>query len=768
MTWRRRLKAVAVSALALATAIAPAGPALAWKPKTHVYLAEEAMRDALDNAKVTLFEVDYETGRVLGTLGEFEVDPKALAALRSAPKQFRAGVLGPDAYPDILTGQQIIHPDEAAPPGSGASGSDAWLTYIYDRGFIGSSSPQVNAFALGYLTHAAGDVFAHTFVNYFAGGEFAISPRENAMKHLTLEGYVGQRTPMTTSVETTRVATGTPCNDRKRDDLGLDPGEACGVTYKEINANVTGYDTSIAGVEDFIYRNMVFAQPGTPLMQRLLRGEATNRSLPWLFSNLRNGLQQKVNDYEAQRASLQGPARLAYEATGGPVAAYQRAWIEDIDNGLKALPAFSHEIAQAVVYNEGGADLTKVRDAMGRYQRDHLFSMAGTPDAVVIAAGAISDMINAILPPLAAEALRELMQQPLNLLVWGASGMTPDEWGDYLSRPHAHFDEVMTKAGGAHGGAQDHLIDLATFNRDYLRIDDGGYANPSLKWKTEEFEPAFNTLQLTKMLLLSEAGRRQLEQALAAKGAVASVGSQNIALGWVRSLDAGNQWQALPSKQPGASPQPTLASSGGAAWRKLFMKQVGETPWGEQASEPPAPSDPDPAPAPPSEPVPSSPQPGPAEPQPQPSQPQPPAPQPQPPTPRPLPPAPVADGMQQIARNWRVRFEKAEVARDMELHVFFVVKNVSAADHTITPGTFIPVLINQDGEGITSRAVYRASGETPTEFRPTVPVNSEVRIRYVFRPDPNTAQPRTMTLEAFGETKLSFDVSAHRLGSLLQ
>jgi hypothetical protein len=124
--------------------------------------------------------------------------------------------------------------------------------------------------------------------------------------------------------------------------------------------------------------------------------------------------------------------------------------------------------------------------------------------------------------------------------------------------------------------------------------------------------------------------------------------------------------------------------------------------------------------------------------------------------------------MQQIARNWRVRFEKAEVARDMELHVFFVVKNVSAADQTITPGTFVPVLINQDGEGITSRAVYRASGETPTEFRPTVPVNGEVRVRYVFRPDPNTAQPRTMTLEAFGETKLTFDVSAFRLGSLLQ
>lgn len=764
MRLRRRLKAVAVSGLALVTALAPAGPALAWKPKTHVYLAEEAMRDALDNGKVTLFEVDYETGRVLGALGEFEVDPKALAALRAAPRQFRAGVLGPDAYPDILTGQQIIHPDEAAPPGSGATGSDAWLTYVYERGFVGSSDARVNAFALGYLTHAAGDVFAHTFVNHFAGGEFAIDPRENAMKHLTLEGYIGQRTPTTISVSTTRIGRGTPCSQRKRDDLGLGPDDPCGVEYSDIHAPVTGADTSIEGVEDFIYRNMVYAQPGTPLMQRLLRGEAVNRSVPWIFSNLRNGLQQKVNEYESRRAGLSGPARVAYEATGGPVAAYQRAWIEDIDDGLKAWPALSHEIAQAVVYNEGGADMARVREAIGRYQRDHLFSMAGTPDALVIAVGAIQDMINAILPPLAAEALRELMQQPLNLLVWGASGMTPDEWADYLSRPNAHFDDVMTAAGGAHGGAQDHTIDLATFNRDHLRIADTGYSNPGLKWRTEEFAPAFNTLQLTKMLLLSETGRRQLEQALAARGANASLGSQNLALGWVRSLDAGNQWQALASKQAGPSPQPAMAATGGAAWRKLFMRQVGETPWGPAHAEPdPAPpatdpTSPTPAPAQPADPTPEPVPPTP----PLPDRPQPPAP------PRPAPPAPVADGMEQISRTWRVRFEKAEVSRGMELHVFFVVKNVSASDQSITPGTFVPVLINQDGEGLTSRAVYRATGETPTEFRPTVPVNGEVRVRYIFRPDANTAQPRTLTLEAFGENKLRFDVSAFRLDSLLQ
>lgn len=739
----RRFRAAAASALALLTALAPAAPALAWKPKTHVYLAEEAMRDALDNGKVTIHEVDYATGRVIGVLGEFDVDPKVLAALRAGPQQFRAGVLGPDAYPDILTGQQIIHPDEASPPGSGASGSDAWLTYVWDRGFIGSSDPRINAFAIGYLTHAAGDVFAHTYVNHFAGGEFAISPRENAMKHLTIEGYIGQRTPMTTNVFPTRVAVGTPCSQRKRDDLGLGPDDPCGVEYREIYANVSGADVSITGVEDFINRNMVFAQPGTPLMQRLLRGEGTSRSIPWLFSNLRNGLQQQVN-----------------ASPNGPLAAYKRAWIEDIDNGLKAWPAVSHEMAQALVYNEGGADLPRARAAMSRYVRDHLASMAGTPDAVVIAAGAISDIIAAILPPFAAEALGALMRAPLDLLIWGASGMTPDEWSDYLSRPHAHFDDVMNTPGGAHGGASDHLIDLATFNRDHLRIDDAGYSNPALKWRTDQFAPAFNTLQLTKMLMLGEAGRRQLEAALAAKGVPVQVGSQNLALGWVRSLDAGNQWQALPSKQAGASPQPTLAASGGAAWRKLFMKQIGETPWGEDA--PAAEPTPEPQAEPPAEP---GPQPAP--------EPAPPAPAPTPtppivaPVPTPLPPAASSNGFQSISRVWNARVERAEAARDSEVHVFVVVRNVSNADQSITPGSFIPNLTNQDGETITNRAVYRATGETPTDFRPVVPAGGEVRIRFVFRPDARTAQPRTFALSVFEGGRITHDVSSIRLGSLL-
>jgi len=79
--------------------------AWAWKPTTHVYLGEQALDDALDDGRVTIPRVNYESGQIIGEVGTYQVDPTILAVLRSHTPQYRAGILGPDAYPDISTGQ---------------------------------------------------------------------------------------------------------------------------------------------------------------------------------------------------------------------------------------------------------------------------------------------------------------------------------------------------------------------------------------------------------------------------------------------------------------------------------------------------------------------------------------------------------------------------------------------------------------------------------------------------------------------------------------
>lgn len=587
MTNRNRLLAGA-TALALAVC---AQPAYAWKPKTHIYLAEEALRDALDNGKVTLHETDHATGKVVGVLGEFDVDPAVLAALKAAPAQYRAGVLGPDAYPDILTGQQTIHPDEAHAHSGSASGSDAWLTHIWNRGFVNGGSKQVQAFAVGYLTHAAGDVFAHTYVNYFAGGEFLLIPDPtNAVKHLVLEGYIGKRTPQTISAVSTRVRTGGgPLNGRKRDDLDIEPGDR--PTYENVHYPVTQANTSISGVEDFIYRELTYAAPGSLLEQKLLKGAGTSRSIPYVFSELRKGLQKQVDEYERIRLSKSGPDRLAYAIANGPLAEYKKAWIKDIDEGLAALPAVSHKVATAIVYNEQGSDMDAAEEAMKQYVVDHMASMAGAPDGVVATAVVVAQIIEAISLPFLGDAIDALLKEPIDALVKGVTGKTAEEWKSYLKNPETHFDEVLNRPGGGHDGEVDHPIDLATFNRDHLKIADTGYGNPSLKWKIEELPPAFNTVQLTKMLLLGDGGMAQLDAALKAKGAAmgAPPGQfRNHMLGWVRSMDAGNQWQGLQGAKPGPSPMPGFSANGGAAYKKLFLAQIGEKPIGGGDQAPPA------------------------------------------------------------------------------------------------------------------------------------------------------------------------------------
>ena len=118
---------------------------------------------------------------------------------RQAPD--RAGTLGPDAYPDILTGQQVIHPAGAVSPGEtsvdlnpGGPGPGPWLQRLYDlaygnAGVANDRTPQNRAFVAGFMAHAAGDTYGHTFINAFTGGAFHFLPLpENAIKHVVLEG----------------------------------------------------------------------------------------------------------------------------------------------------------------------------------------------------------------------------------------------------------------------------------------------------------------------------------------------------------------------------------------------------------------------------------------------------------------------------------------------------------------------------------------------------------------------------------------------------
>lgn len=531
--------------------------ALAWKPTTHVYLAEQAFKDAQDG-KITIEHVDYENEKVTGKIGEYPVDPEILSALKRYPGQYRAGVLGPDAYPDILTGQQVIHPD------TNDAGSDGWLEYLWRKGNE-SRSLDVKAFTTGYLTHAAGDMYGHTFVNNFTEEAFTFTPPLNASKHILLEGYIDKLLPSPT------------------------------------------FDANIDGVESFIYQNMIDAKPRTELDQKYLRqgGEGTKFSIPRIYSTLRRELEDDINDYYDKKKDydrrydekieaakdcepfdvscsatlLSGQAfaiqaeKQTFVATKGLITTYKEYWRNDIDSGLKKWPKVSHEVAKALFFNpEKKAKVEDAKAILNKYLNEHLISMSGAPDLVGDLAGLtdkVADIVSEVIPDFLIEPIKQIKEDIYNAVIVRATGMTMDELKKYLSDPATYFDQVMTKGAGE-------IVDRKTFHSKYwanTNVDDyeGGKLAKNFEplHLLEKIPAAYNTVVMSKLVLLSPAGVDQLLNDL--KDNV-RLESKNAMLGFIRTLDGDNEWS-----EKGKPNHKTMAlAKTCATYRQIFMKQLGE------------------------------------------------------------------------------------------------------------------------------------------------------------------------------------------------
>jgi hypothetical protein len=334
--------------------------AFAWTPKTHLYLAETVLKDALDDSKVAI----YDTNDVL--IGHYDCNTSLINAIKAFPKQYRAGVTG--AYPDLVTGQTLIRPSYP--------GTDTWLNYFWSA--TAGSEGSDRAFVAGFYASAAGDLFGSSFVNYYAGG----SPSTNAVsateKQTAIEGLTEKQMPAT----------------QKYDGSGA-LGES---------------DVSIQGDADkMIYDKMVDAKPGTDL-RNLLAGDRAKGSIPAIYSSLKYGLtadtalyHSMLRDLDARYKKKQsagdacnlldltcsklflyaeaGAYKISQGAlivTVGPFVLYKEAWIKNIDDGLKAWPALSHELNLAL--NCGNSiQMARARGLAQQYVTSHLISMTGAP-----------------------------------------------------------------------------------------------------------------------------------------------------------------------------------------------------------------------------------------------------------------------------------------------------------------------------------------------------------------------------------------------------
>lgn len=99
-------------------------------------------------------------------------------------------------------------------------------------------------------------------------------------------------------------------------------------------------------------------------------------------------------------------------------------------------------------------------------------------------------------------------------------------------------------------------------------------------------------------------------------------------------------------------------------------------------------------------------------------------------------PATVQAGTFHHLEAFDVRLDETRAARDGTVYLFFTVRNDSGRDQQIGAGTFTAVMSDADGVGVREAQIWRASGETPTQFDrpPVVPAGGEFKFRFVLTP----------------------------------
>src|SRR5205823_11095311 len=157
-------------------------------------------------------------------------------------------------YPDIVTGQTVIHPPGGDHDGPDVNlhgpGTDFVLTHLWKKAHGVAASDANKAFVAGYLAHAAGDMYGHTYINSYTGGIFNLFD-VNAVKHIALEGYIAERT-----------------ND-------LPASLYASVATKGIGDGVAGF----------------IAKYANPYVYGVEPGVSKRQSFPYVFSSLRAGIQ---------------------------------------------------------------------------------------------------------------------------------------------------------------------------------------------------------------------------------------------------------------------------------------------------------------------------------------------------------------------------------------------------------------------------------------------------------------------------------------------
>lgn len=532
-------------------------PGFALKPKVHMYLGLKLIQDLSRSDLIQL------PGFVGPDWPSFPTDPELLNAVRKWPGYFLAGTIGPDGFPDIIFGQAVIHPDlrcdynnpscpycncELGPESRTWTGD--WLKHLWDRAheLSGAEREQALAFVLGFFSHAAGDMWGHTFVNQYAGGSWPVDytsdierSAKNIERHLITEGVVGNHVPdIRAAVDGVHNADGPP---------------GIRVPMKFL------YDTFITDDWTIDHRGM---------------------SLISMFMTFKKALQDHALPDEPQVSDDE----IAVLLSGEPIASaamatyllpkakdwvvrhYVLCWISNIDEGLSTWLETSASLADQL-FVKGETD--HVSDTLNDFKNDYLWKMLGlNPQKMIETCLGIprwvvflvnpgqflvdtSDEIIESVTDWAKAFYKEIQEDIVNFVFNKAFGISFDEFKDYWTNAETLAPVTLGPSVTAE------ILDL-------LYLDSSGFLDDG------QCAPIHNVDVLNHMLLLNVDGLNALMFRFNVGPVFQPETSPNVMLGFMKSIDGNHQWRRNAPGPPIAEPRRSFGT-GMSLWVNRLARQ---------------------------------------------------------------------------------------------------------------------------------------------------------------------------------------------------
>ena len=403
----------------------------AWKTKTHGYSANLLLSEASDGY-VTVDGINYK------------IPDEFKEALTKYPSAFRAGVLGPDFYPDMLTGQSYIHPYDT----KSGTGVGDWLMLLVDQVNSLPRDSDVRrealAFTLGMAIHYAGDQFGHDFINAFAGGAYPAyadaMADENKLwyiiRHMAEESYMDSQ-----------------IGDR----LG---------------------NTGVAAPEKFILNTWIYngtANAGAAEIYKKYGG------MMYQYKYLVE-LRSKLYAFaEKNRPTIWPPVP--------QVVGYVDAWIKDLDTATYQLVVTFDDIAHDFLTGvKGKSDVEIVTSRLQTWLDKYGKYASPMPDWLTKISDALSKAKDTVLKEMGLGSIMDAWNAFKNNLIkeavlWGLAqaGFDYEEYADYLSNPE--------KALKAKGGSEADWLEFKSY-MDAFAAD------------SESLDAFYNTLLMGKLILM--------------------------------------------------------------------------------------------------------------------------------------------------------------------------------------------------------------------------------------------------------------------------